>query len=282
MDTWTSKPVLTCQSCGTELPSDAKFCWQCGTPVYPGTAPATSAGASDPSLVAELHDIISEAFRYKADGDTGYGVSYKIKKILEKSPQVANAPFGKERRTALHRLMEGNPRRELREDGKLNFAVAEWRVLSARAVMETPGIDLDAQDWKGQTALHLAIACTKQLPWGSDDIRDDLLDPFMFDHQHELITELLDLGADPNIADRDGETPVHLAAEKGRCMVLHFLLKRGGDPDVVNNRGWTPMHYAHQYNFPRVIDSLQEAIDLKAGIPVPLPEPLRPTPRDED
>ena len=55
---------------------------------------------------------------------------------------------------------------------------------------------------------------------------------------------LLHHGANPNLADRDGHTPLHLAAETGQVASLRLLLAAGADPNAADAWGVTPLHLA--------------------------------------
>jgi ankyrin repeat protein len=57
---------------------------------------------------------------------------------------------------------------------------------------------------------------------------------------------MLDAGADPNAADRDGLTPLHYAAGDGHVGTLILLLERGGDPRRGDTDGDLPLHVAVQ------------------------------------
>jgi hypothetical protein len=70
-----------------------------------------------------------------------------------------------------------------------------------------------------ESALHIVV-----------QRRDDLWTKF-----------LLDRGANPNSADRNGVTPVSLAASLGFVEGLERLLKAGGRVDVPNASGETPL-----------------------------------------
>lgn len=70
-----------------------------------------------------------------------------------------------------------------------------------------------------ESALHIVV-----------QRRDDLWTKF-----------LLEKGANPNIADRNGVTPVTLAASLGFVEGLERLLKAGGRVDVANSSGETPL-----------------------------------------
>lgn len=52
---------------------------------------------------------------------------------------------------------------------------------------------------------------------------------------------LLDRGADPDVQDRRGATPLHVATAPETTALL---LQRGADPNLADERGCTPLHYA--------------------------------------
>jgi len=51
-------------------------------------------------------------------------------------------------------------------------------------------------------------------------------------------------GADPNAANNNGETPLHLAAAKGSDDVITVLVQKGAKPDVRDKSGRTPLDVA--------------------------------------
>jgi ankyrin repeat protein len=55
----------------------------------------------------------------------------------------------------------------------------------------------------------------------------------------EIVRMLLGAGADPNAKSQSGSTPLHTAAFTGDRATLDLLLKRGADPAVRNNDGKT-------------------------------------------
>jgi len=50
-------------------------------------------------------------------------------------------------------------------------------------------------------------------------------------------------GTDPNIKNKEGETPLHMAAEYGRINQVNILLKKKADPNAKSDTGRTPLHY---------------------------------------
>jgi cytohesin len=59
----------------------------------------------------------------------------------------------------------------------------------------------------------------------------------------------IDCGADPNIQDKVGNTPLHDAAKSGSPDVVKLLLEHGADPNIQNKVGNTPLHYAAKYSW---------------------------------
>ncbi|MEE6450771.1 ankyrin repeat domain-containing protein [Gottfriedia acidiceleris] len=74
------------------------------------------------------------------------------------------------------------------------------------------------------TALHAAIAGAKSI---------------------ELIEFLITNGADPNISDSEGNTPLHIAAFEGNTSIAEHLLKNGAQIKT-NNSGKTPIEIAKE------------------------------------
>ncbi|HDR8994475.1 TPA: ankyrin repeat domain-containing protein [Burkholderia vietnamiensis] len=80
------------------------------------------------------------------------------------------------------------------------------------------GADVNARDYKGDTALHLAA-----------------------DADHDSVQHLLDAGANPNLQNERGETPLHLAARSQSSKSTEALLQAGADPSIRDRDNATPL-----------------------------------------
>ena len=62
--------------------------------------------------------------------------------------------------------------------------------------------------------------------------------------QDTLCKTLIEAGADVIVVNVYGQTPLHQAAYMGQNPVCKTLVAAGGDPNIANNHGWTPLHSA--------------------------------------
>jgi ankyrin repeat protein len=53
---------------------------------------------------------------------------------------------------------------------------------------------------------------------------------------------LIDGGADLNVAERRGWTPLHVACDKGHESVVTMLIDGGADVNIIDRDGRTPLH----------------------------------------
>jgi len=94
---------------------------------------------------------------------------------------------------------------------------------------------------------------------GKEEIRDLLLLPVEIESSinkrlmlasvvgdAESVEMLLKNGANPNYRDKDGWTPLHYAAYRGRVDVAELLIKHGAEINAKDNDGATPLHLAAQ------------------------------------
>lgn len=104
------------------------------------------------------------------------------------------------------------------------------------------GINPNTPDERGRTALTLAM---RQESWRVVD------------------TLLIAPGIDLNLANRQGETPLMLAAIKGNLELVKKLAERGAD---INREGWTPLHYAASAGLEHSVDIASYLLEHSAYI----------------
>lgn len=81
----------------------------------------------------------------------------------------------------------------------------------------------------------------------------------------ETVRVLLAAGADPDMADEEGVTPLHwcviVSAREGEPLleVLQMLLRAGADVNRADKDGWTPLYSCVYYNCPQMIPPLLQA-----------------------
>lgn len=128
--------------------------------------------------------------------------------------------------------------------------------------------DDDSVDQLMQAALHGDIHIAKPLLYGvSADIRDRTgRTPLSWIASYDLTTRpgnrvvperfvqfLLEKGADPNLGDHHGETPLHWAAKAGDDSMVGLLLQNGVHPDLADLRGRTPLSRAAERGYSAVV-----------------------------
>ena len=69
-----------------------------------------------------------------------------------------------------------------------------------------------------------------------------------------------------NVADIQGNTPLHIAAMRGHHEIMNILLRNGADPLAPNARGETPFFLALSMGHNRAVNSLLRAAPQLANL----------------
>ena len=78
---------------------------------------------------------------------------------------------------------------------------------------------------------------------GSDLLKYNALHVAVSKGYYESAQALLDGDIDPDSVTADGSTALHLAVKKRDYMVLCLLLLKGANPNIQDKEGWTPLMY---------------------------------------
>jgi ankyrin repeat protein len=121
----------------------------------------------------------------------------------------------------LNRGFDPNTRNERGQPG-LTIAMQEHSLKVARALLARPGVDVNALNQQGESALMMAA------------LKGDLAGAQL----------LLEHGAKVNLT---GWSPLHYAASGPEPELVQFLLERGAEVDAASPNGSTPLMMAAQY-----------------------------------
>lgn len=104
---------------------------------------------------------------------------------------------------------------------KALFEKLRTRKIAELRALLSAGLSIDAKEF-GRTLLHQATS----------------------QGDKEMVVQLLERGANPNLKDHNGWTPLHIATDQGRWDVAEELLSKNGAVSAKSDKGLTPLHLA--------------------------------------
>ncbi|EAY19410.1 hypothetical protein TVAG_101280 [Trichomonas vaginalis G3] len=154
----------------------------------------------------------------------------------------------KKGRTTLHCAIE-----------RKNKEIAEFLV--------SHGADVNIKDNRGQTPLHYAVLEEETIqyyPLDSFPNFNDQLADFLLKKINELKEEkqaqinlLISHGAEIDLKDENGNTPLHIACEYKNKNIVEFLLSHGSNTNSQNHKGKTPLQIALENGGYEIADILK-------------------------
>ena len=109
------------------------------------------------------------------------------------------------------------------------------KVIDKVKILLVQGANIDAQAFEGGTAVLLA-------GWETDNL--------------DLVRVFVEQGADINIPNDNGDTPLIDAADLGKIGILKYLLENGADVNIKNNAGHSALDIANERGHADIIKIL--------------------------
>jgi len=111
----------------------------------------------------------------------------------------------------------------------LHYAVRHGQIEVTRTLIQA-GAAVNVQNFEGKTALFTAVSQFK------DNNDRNLV--------YDIVKALLYFGANPNIGDEDGVSPLHVACSLGIVPLVELLIDNGAWVNIRDVEGDTPIFYA--------------------------------------
>ncbi len=128
----------------------------------------------------------------------------------------------------------------------LRNSAALGDLFTVRALLAMPQADVNIQNARSWTALHLAARAGNL----------------------EVVRELLLVGANVNIQENEGFTALHLAADAGHLAIVQALLAAHGiQVNTPDNQGRTALHWAANQGHLAVVQALLAAHGIQVNTP---------------
>ena len=178
----------------------------------------------------EPEDALFSLFAVIASGDVS-----GANRLLDRTPDLATRPkgVGASRENAKAYFLQTVHHHIYAGDTALHVAAAAYHRGLAESLVARGSL-VGARNRRGEQPLHYA---SDGRPGASN------WDP---DAQADVISFLVEVGADPDATDKSGVAPLHRAVRTRSAAAVEALIDNGADPRFMNKSGSTPVHLAVQ------------------------------------
>jgi len=141
----------------------------------------------------------------------------------------------------------------------LSWAAQSWEVEIVRILLERSDVNPNTKDKRGRTPFSWAAGGWTEAYDDDPDVEGQSAIEYIWDvgRTVEILLEQNDVN--PDIADKNGRTPLSWAASYGNANIVKMLLERNDvNPDTPDRRSRTPILWAIIYGHGEVVEILLE------------------------
>ena len=152
------------------------------------------------------------------------------------------------------------------KESPLHEATYKGNIEKVKELVKQGGIDINAIGRNsGNTPLHWAINVGK-VTLVSFNLRTGIPPHFLKPPDKKkylkIIGFLIEKGADVNIKNIKGDTPLHIAIKNQNTEIIELLIRKRAKLNVKNNKGKTPLHLARQSEIVKLL--IEKGADVNA------------------
>ena len=145
---------------------------------------------------------------------------------------------------------------------RILYRIEETSFKGCKVYYPNEKLNVNLKNYFEEIALHLVITTRnavimhskKQWPYNRST-----------DRYTKIVKFLLDMGADVNLQNKDGDTPLHIAARYEMEYIVKLLLHYNADVNITNKKGETAVNLVKNNKYPHVKVLLENNVVYSKG-----------------